>query len=85
MGINTITKGIIALFLVGIIYLGMMPVVSNLAEDPNLWIDVVDSRALFLKDNAMLIFYASGLLSFFIIIIWMFQASTARGATSNFG
>jgi len=85
MGISTITKGIIALFLIGIIYLGIMPTVSNLAEDPSLWIGVTDSRALFLKDNAMLIFYASGLLAFFSIIIWMFNASSARGATSNFG
>jgi len=85
MGINTITKGIIALFLIGIIYLGIMPTVSNLADDPSLWIGVVDSRALFLKDNAMLIFYVSGLLAFFSIIIWMFNASSAKGATSQFG
>jgi len=85
MGINTITKGIIALFLIGIIYLGIMPTVSNLAEDPSLWIGVVDSRALFLKDNALLIFYVSGFLAFFSIIIWMFNASSAKGATSNFG
>ena len=85
MGISTITKGVIALFLIGIIYLGIMPTVSNLAEDPTLWVGVVDSRALFLKDNAMLIFYVSGLLAFFSIIIWIFNASSARGATSNFG
>ena len=85
MGINTITKGIIALFLIGVIYLGIMPTISNLAEDPSLWVGVVDSRALFLKDNALLIFYVSGLLAFFSIITWMFNASSARGATSQFG
>lgn len=85
MGINTITKGIIALFLIGVIYLGIMPTMSNLAEDPNLWVGVVDSRALFLKDNAMLIFYVSGFISFFSVIIWMFNASSSRGAVSQFG
>ncbi len=85
MGINTITKGIISLFLVGVIYLGMMPTMANLAEDPNLWVGVIDSRALFLKDNGMLIFYVSGLIAFFSIIIWMFNASSAKGATAQFG
>lgn len=85
MGINTITKGIIALFLIGIIYLGVMPTVSNLAEDPNLWVGVVDSRALFLKDNAMIIFYISGLLAFFSIILWIFNASSSKGSVAQFG
>jgi len=85
MGINTITKGIIALMLIGVVYLGTMPTISNLAEDPSLWIGVVDSRALFLKDNAMIIFYVSGFISFFSVIIWMFNASSARGAISAHG
>lgn len=85
MGINVTGKGLITLFLIGIVYLGLMPTVSNLAEDPSLWTGVTDSRALFLRDNAMLIFYVSGLIAFFATIIWMFQASASKGAVSQFG
>lgn len=85
MGVNTIGKGIITLFLIGIVYLGMMPTVSNLAEDDQLWGNVTDSRALFVRDNAMIIYYVSGLIGFFTTIIWMFNASTAKGAVTNFG
>lgn len=85
MGVNVIGKGIITLFLIGIVYLGMMPTVSTLAEDENLWYGVTDSRALFLRDNAMLIFYVSGVIAFFTTIIWMFNASTSKGAVSQFG
>ena len=85
MGINTIGKGIITIMLIGVVYLGMMPTMSNLAEDENLWTGVIDSRALFLKDNAMLIFYVSGLIAFFATIIWMFNASSSKGAVSQFG
>ena len=85
MAINTIGKGIIVLFLIGIVYLGIMPTISNLAEDPSLWSGVTDSRALFLRDNALLIFYISGFLSFVITIIWMFNASSSKGAVAQFG
>jgi hypothetical protein len=85
MAINTIGKGLITLFLIGIIYLGIMPTVSNLAEDPSLWSGVTDSRALFLRDNAMLIFYVSGFIAFISTIIWMFNASSSKGAVSQFG
>ena len=85
MGVNTIGKGLITIFLIGIVYLGIMPTVSNLAEDESLWTGVTDSRALFLRDNAMLIFYVSGLIAFFATIIWMFNASTSKGAVSQFG
>lgn len=85
MAINTIGKGLITLFLIGIIYLGIMPTVSNLAEDPSLWTGVTDSRALFLRDNAMTIFYVSGFIAFISTIIWMFNASSSKGAVSQFG
>ena len=85
MGVNTIGKGILTIFLIGIIYLGFMPTMSNLAEDPAMWEGVTDSRALFLRDNAMLIFYVSGLLAFFATIVWILNASTSKGAVSQFG
>ena len=85
MGINTIARGIITIFMIGIIFLGIMPTVYNLSVDDGMWGDVQDSRALFLRDNAMLIFYVSGLLGFFATIVWMFNASSSRGAVSQFG
>ncbi|MFB5597697.1 MAG: hypothetical protein ACE5RJ_01595 [Nitrosopumilaceae archaeon] len=85
MGINTITRGMITIFLIGIVYLAMMPTVSNLAEDPVLWEDVTDSRALFLRDNAMLLFYIGGVMGLVFAIVWMLQASSSKGAVSQFG
>lgn len=84
MGINTIVKGIIALFLIGIIYLSITPLVVDLANDPVLFSDEMDPNTLLLKENALLIFYTSGLLTFFVIIIWMFNASSASGAQSSY-
>lgn len=83
MGISTIVKGIIALFLIGIIYLSITPTIVDLANDPTMFSGEMDPNTLFLKDNALLIFYTSGILSFFVIIIWMFNASSASGATSG--
>lgn len=85
MGVNTIGKGIITIFLIAIVYLGIMPTISNLAEDPTLWTGVTDSRAIFLRDNAVMILYVSGLIAFFATIIWIFNASTSKGAVTNFG
>lgn len=84
MGINTIVKGIIALFLIGIIYLSITPLVVDLANDPMLFSGEISPETLFLKDNALLIFYTSGLLTFFVIIVWMFTASSSSGAISQF-
>jgi len=83
MGINSIVKGVIALFLIGIIYMGVMPTVTNLADDPSLFGDDVSSNTLFLKDNALTIFYVSGLLAFLSIIVWMFNASSSSGASAE--
>lgn len=80
MGINTILRGIITIFLIGVIFLGIMPTVYNLSVDEGMWGTVQDSRALFLRDNAMLIFYVSGLIGFFATLVWMFSASSSRGA-----
>lgn len=85
MGINVIMRGIITIFMIGIIFLGLMPTVYNLSVDESMWGDVQDSRALFLRDNAMLIFYISGLIGFFATIAWMFNASSSRGAVSQYG
>ena len=71
--------------LIGIVYLGLMPTISNLAEDPTMWENVTDSRALLLRDNALLIFYVSGLIAFISTIIWILNASSAKGAVSQFG
>lgn len=80
MGINVIMRGIITIFMIGIIFLGLMPTVYNLSVDDGMWGNVQDSRALFLRDNAMLIFYVSGLIGFFTTIVWMFNASSSRGS-----
>ena len=84
MGINTITRGIVTLFLIGLIFLALMPYVYNLSVDEGLWGNVTDSRALFLRDNAMLIFYVSGLLGFITTIIWMFNASSNKGGIGTY-
>ena len=85
MGINTISRGMVTIFLIAIIYLGFTPTVHNLAVDEHLWGNVTDSRSLFLRDNAVLIFQVSGVLSFFMTIVWMLNAATSKGAVSQFG
>lgn len=84
MGINTIGKGLITLFLIGIIYLSLTPMISNLAQDEILFGGEIDPGTAFLKNNVMLIYYASGLIAFLVVIIWMFNASSASGAVSAF-
>ena len=74
-----------ALFLIGFIFLGMMPTVFNLATDEGIWDEVQDSRAIFLRDNALNIFYISGIMSMFATIIWMFNASQSKGASTVYG
>jgi hypothetical protein len=81
MGINVIVRGMTSLFLIGIIFFGLMPTIYKLNVDPNLWDGITDSRAIFLKDNALNIFYISGLVFMFGIIIWMFNGASAKGST----
>ena len=84
MGINTITKGIIALFIIGIIYLSMTSTIVNLADDPTLFGGEMNEGTLFLRENVLMIYYMSGIFTFFVIIVWMFNASSASGASSQF-
>lgn len=85
MGINTTLRGIIALFLIGFVWIGFMPQMNNLVNDDNIWGDVVDSRALFIKDNAMNLYYIGGIIALFATIIWMFNSAQSRGAASIYG
>jgi len=83
MGINTITKGVIALFVIGIIYLSMTSTIVTLADDPTLFGEDLNPSTLFLRDNVLMIYYSSGIFAFFVIIVWMFSASSARGASAQ--
>ncbi len=83
MGINVIVKGLIAMFLIGLIYLSLTSTIVNLANDPTLFGGELNDGTMFLKDNVLLIYYTAGLISFFSIIIWMFNASSASGVTSS--
>ena len=85
MGINVILRGMITLFFIGVIFLGMMPYIYELSVNEDLWGDVADSRAIFLRDNALNIFYISGLVSFFATIVWMYNASSSKGGAGVYG
>ena len=80
---QTILKGIIALFLIAFVILAFSPVIDNLANNPAMWGGVGDSRALFLRDNAVTLFYAAGLMAFIMIIVWMWTAAQSKGAVGN--
>ncbi len=84
MGINSIVKGVIALFIIGIIYLSMTSTIVNLSEDPTLFGDEVNANTMFLRENVMMIYYMSGVFTFFVIIVWMFSASSSSGAMTSF-
>ncbi len=83
MGINVIVKGIISLFIIGIIYLSMTSTVENLANDPSLFDGEISPATMFLRDNVMMIYYMSGIFTFFVIIVWIFNASSGSGARSE--
>lgn len=80
MGINVVVRGMTALFMIGIVFFGLMPTVYKLTVDPQLWDGITDSRAVFLKDNALNIFYISGFIFMFGIIIWMFNGASNKGS-----
>jgi hypothetical protein len=83
MGINTIVKGMITLFVIGIIYLSMTSTIVNLADDPTMFSGEISPPTLFLRSTALLIYYSSCLLTFFVIIIWMITASSTIGTSSQ--
>lgn len=80
MGINVVLRGIITLFLIGIVFLGLMPTVNELATDPDRWGETTDSRAVFLRDNAMNIYYISGIIGMFATVVWTMNAAASKGS-----
>lgn len=85
MGINTTLRGVIALFLIGFVWLGFMPTMNNLVSDDSIWGDVIDSKALFIRDNAMTLYYVAGIIALFATIIWMLNSAQSKGAASIYG
>ena len=84
MGVNVIGRGLVVMFLVGIVYLAFMPHIAELTTNEALWVEVADSRAIALRDNALLLYYVAGILAFVVVVVWMFNASSSKGASSNF-
>lgn len=85
MGINVTLRGMIAIFMIGFVWLGLMPTIDQLVKDPNLWGDVVDSRMIFLKENAVNLYLIAGLIALFASIVWMLNSASAKGAASIYG
>jgi len=85
MGINVTLRGMIAIFLIGFVWLGMMPTIDGLVKDPNLWGEVTDSRMIFLKDNAVNLYLIAGLVSLFAAIVWMLNSASAKGGATIYG
>lgn len=85
MGINTVLRGIITIFLIGFVWLGMMPTMNGLATDDGMWGDVTDSRSIFLKDNALNLYYIAGLIALFSTVVWMLNASSSKGGATIYG
>lgn len=84
MGINVILRGMIAIFSIGFIFMALMPYIYALATDNNLWSEVLDPRAIWLRDNALNIFYITGIVGIFSTIVWIFNASDRKGAISSY-
>ena len=82
---QVIIRGILALFLIGFLVLAFAPSIDSLASNETLWGEVGDSRALALRDNAVTLFYVAGLISFVMIIVWMWNAAQSRGAVGVSG
>lgn len=82
MGINTTLRGIITVFLIGFVWLGMMPTMNSLVTDDGMWGDVTDSRAIFLKENSMNLYYIGGLIALFSTIVWMLNSASSKGGAT---
>lgn len=85
MGVNTLTRGILAIFLGGIVYFGMMPTINDLINDEQLWTNVIDSKALALREYAFFLYLIAGLIYFFVIVVWMLNASSSKGGFTAYG
>ena len=69
----------------GFIILAFAPAIDSLVSDKQLWGEVGDPRAIILRDNAVTLFYVSGLIAFVVILSWMWNASQSRGAIGATG
>ena len=82
---QVVIRGMVAMFLVGFIILAFAPAIDSLVSDKQLWGEVGDPRAIILRDNAVTLFYVSGLIAFVVILSWMWNASQSRGAIGATG
>jgi len=85
MGINIIIRGVLGLFFTGLIFLGMMPTLYEFTHNSSMWVDVDDPRALTIRDTFWTGYLATGVISFFIIFLWMINASNRKTASTAYG
>ena len=85
MGINIISRSMISMFLIGIIYLAFMPYIHMVTQDDFILTDMeLDPRGQFIVDNAYLIYQASGIIFIVGCIVWMFNASDRKSVSSGY-
>ena len=84
MGVNTIIRGVLALFFIGLIWLSMMPEMYKITHNETMWGDVTDERALGVRDMSWNMYLGAGVIAMFSIFVWMINASTRKTASAAY-
>ena len=84
MGVNTIIRGVLALFFIGLIWLSMMPEMYKITHNETMWGDVTDTRALGVRDMSWNMYLGAGVIGMFSIFVWMLNASTRKTASTAY-
>ena len=84
MGVNTIIRGVLALFFIGLIWLSMMPEMYKITHNETMWGDVEDERALGVRDMSWNMYLGAGVIAMFSIFVWMINASTRKTASAAY-
>jgi|APSaa5957512535_1039671.scaffolds.fasta_scaffold00674_31 hypothetical protein len=84
MGVNTIIRGVLAIFFIGLIWLSMMPEMYKITHNETMWGDVEDPRALGVRDMSWNMYLGAGVIAMFSIFVWMINASTRKTASTAY-
>ena len=85
MGINIITRSMVTMFVIGIIYITFMPVIYLVSQQGFILSGVtLDPRGQYIVDNAYTIYQASGIIYIAGCIVWMFNASDRKSVSHGY-
>ena len=84
MGVNTIIRGVLSIFFIGLIWLSMMPEMYKITHNDAMWSEVEDPRALGVRDMSWNMYLGAGVIAMFSTFVWMINASTRKTASTTY-